>query len=259
MVGAAADAAVDFTKTAWGGLQGAAANIPGAAKSADRAGAGVVNEMMGFAATGPGVGDIVQGAQFSLNMRALQQTMMSYGGPGFRSFQWSFSMKPLSAEESKMAHSIVNFFKVRSMAAQSDMQFTRVYNLPDVFRIQFYDGSGESQYLDKIGHCACTDVGVTYGGEKYTTFSGTHAPIQIDLSLSFKELELLNRQAVANEKGTGAWPHGAYLKDAKIIPPPPTNQVDDFGDINTNVGGVARRDSQAALTPTKEPFDVGIQ
>ena len=101
------------------------------------------------------------------------------------------------------------------MPAQSDMQFTRIYNLPDVFRIRFYSGFTESPWLDKIGHCACTDVSIAYGGDRFTTFAGEHAPLQIDLSLSFKEMELLNRQAVQNEGNTGVWPEATYTKVAK--------------------------------------------
>ena len=102
------------------------------------------------------------------------------------------------------------------MPAQSDMQFTRIYNLPDVFRIQFYSGFSESPWIDKIGHCACTDVSIAYGGDRFTTIAGSHAPLQIDLSLSFKEMELLNRQAVQNEGNTGVWPGATYTKNAKF-------------------------------------------
>ena len=41
------------------------------------------------------------------------------------------------------------------------------------------------------------------------------------LALSFKELELLNRQAVANEMAEGStWPGSTYTKDAKKIEAP---------------------------------------
>ena len=226
--------AADLAQEGWAGVTGMSAG------SANTAGAGVVNEMMGFGMTAPGIDAVMAAAQFDLGIRALNQTMMSYGGPGFRSFSWTYNLKPLSARESETAQLIVDFFKVRSMPAQSEVQFTRIYNLPDVFRIQFYNADGESKYISKIGHCACTDVNVTYGGEKFTTFAGSHAPIQIDITLSFKELELLNRQAVANESGTGVWPEGTYTKDAKKIPDPPA-VLDDFSDFNTNVGGFARR------------------
>ena len=89
---------------------------------------------------------------------------------------------------------------------------TRIYNLPDVFKVQFFSNFVEAPWLFKDGHCACTNVGVSYGGEKYTTFAATHAPVQIDLQLGFKELELLNRQAVAGENAaTGAtWPQNTW-------------------------------------------------
>ena len=194
---------------------GAASDVGGTAGKMNSAGAGVVNEMMGFAATKPGIDNLLSAAQFSLGIRALKQTMTSYSGPGFRSFQWSFSLKPLSLNESIQAKAITQYFKTRSMPAQSDMQFTRIYNLPDVFRIRFYSGFSESPWIDKIGHCACTDVSVAYGGDRFTTFSGGHAPLQVDLSVSFKEMELLNRQAVQNEGNTGVWPGATYTKASK--------------------------------------------
>ena len=42
--------------------------------------------------------------------------------------------------------------------------------------------------LFRIGASACTSVGVKYGGEKYNTFKDTDMPVQVDLSLSFKEM-----------------------------------------------------------------------
>ena len=35
----------------------------------------------------------------------------------------------------------------------------------------FYSGFSESPWLDKIGHCACTDVSIAYGGDRFTTFA----------------------------------------------------------------------------------------
>ena len=211
MVKSAGAAAGSALKGAGGGLMGAVSDVGGTAGKINAAGAGVVNEMMGFAATKPGIDNILSAAQFSLGIRALKQTMTSYSGPGFRSFQWQFSLKPLSIGESDQAKAITDFFKVRSMPAQSNMQYTRIYNLPDVFRVQFYSNFIESPWVDKIGHCACTDVSIAYGGDRFTTFADTHAPLQIDLSVSFKEMELLNRQAVNAEFGTGSqWPQNTW-------------------------------------------------
>ena len=206
-------------------LQGA--SIPGAKAAINSAGGGFTNEMTGFMATAPGFNEVVSAAQYGIGKRALDQTMISYGGPTFRSFSWQYSLRPLSMRESETAHQIVNFFKIRSAPEQTAMQFTRVYNLPEVFRIQFFDASGESNYIDKVGHCALTEIQVTYGGDKYTTFRDTHAPIQIDLSLSFKEMELLNRQAVANEDGgLMGWPGDTYGLEPNRLPEPKALPID---------------------------------
>ena len=179
--------------------------------AADEVGAGMAQEMKAAAKTAPLFGAVVEAAQFTLGHRALQQTMTSYGGPGFRAFDWQFSMKPLSFEESMAAAAIVNYFKVRSMPNQTEIEHTRIYNLPDVFKVQLFSNYDEAPFLFKIGHCACTNVGVTYGGEKYTTFSDTHAPVQIDLQLSFKEMELLNQGSMLQELGSGSqWPQNAW-------------------------------------------------
>ena len=209
MAAEAWNAAKNFGSKAFDEL--AASTMSGTLSQANQAGAGVITEMKAAAMTAPLLGAVVEAAQFDIQKRALQQTMTSYGGPGFRAFEWQFSMKPLSMLESSAADAIVNYFKVRSMPNQTDMEHTRVYNLPDVFKVQFFSNFIEAPWLFKIGHCACTSVGVSYGGDKYTTFADTHAPIQIDLQLSFKEMELLNRAAVSNEFGSGSqWPQDVW-------------------------------------------------
>ena len=211
LTGMAAQAATEVGKVAGGLSMPEMKDVPPSLRAANQAGAGVVKEMTAAAMTAPALGAVVEAAQFSIGRRALQQTMISYGGPGFRSFDWSFSMKPLSFVETGAADAIVNYFKVRSMPNQTEMEHTRVYNLPDVFKVQLFSNFHEAPWLFKIGHCACTNVGVTYGGDKFTTFDTTHAPVQKDLQLQFREMELLNRSAVAGEFASGSqWPQSAW-------------------------------------------------
>ena len=132
--------------------------------------------------------------QFTMGMRALDQVMMSYGGPAFRNFNFSFALKPLNVADTEMVNAIVRFFKLASAPMLLNTQMTRLYELPAVFEISFYNGSRENLNLHKIGKCALTNVGVSYGGDKFTTFDGTGgAPVQADLTLQFKEMELLDR------------------------------------------------------------------
>ena len=132
--------------------------------------------------------------QFTMGVRLLDQVMMSYGGPAFRNFSYTFALKPLNATDSQEIDNIVRFFKLASAPLRMSTQFSRLYDLPSVFEITFHNGWDENPNLPKIGKCALTNVGVSYGGDKFTTFDGTQgAPIQVDLTLQFKEMELLDR------------------------------------------------------------------
>ena len=156
-------------------------------------------EATGFLMTSPGLQSLSQAAQFTMGQRALDQTMISYSGPGFRSFNFNFSFKPMSIGESATVTQIINHFKIYMAPEQKQADFTRIYELPNVFKIQFYFGSHEHSHISKIGHCALTNIGVTYGGEKFSTFQGSHAPVQVDIALQFKEMELLNRELLEDE------------------------------------------------------------
>ena len=154
-------------------------------------------------------GDVARAGQYSAGLRIIDQAMLSYGGPGFRAFQFTFSFKPNSALESETVYTMIQAFKEFSAPNQRATKYTRVYDLPGVFKIQFFHNGHEHRGIGKIGHCALTNVNVRYGGDKFTTFSEEdHFPVQWDVTLDFKELELLNRDAILTEKWGGSqWPN----------------------------------------------------
>ena len=187
--------ALDVPITALQDRAASALNMNIGAAADETAGAGIMPEATGFIMTAPAAQSIAQAAQYKMGKRAIDQTMISYSGPGFRNFSFNFSFKPLSERESTVVNQIVNFFKIQSAPNQQAQDFTRIYELPAVFKIRFYYGQTEHTHIGKIGHCALTNIGVTYGGDKFSTFDNdTHAPVQVDIALQFKEMELLNRQ-----------------------------------------------------------------
>ena len=206
-----------------GGLAGRiAANTGGATASltegetwGDRAGRFIGNtasELSGMALTSNigELGDIARAGQYSAGLRMIDQAMLSYGGPGFRSFQYNFSFKPNSQRESMNVHYMVQAFKEFSAPNQRATKYTRVYDLPGVFKIQFYYGGKEHRTIGRIGHCALTNIAVRYGGEKFTTFDVSHMPVQWDVTLDFKEMELLNRESIRSENNnmdSSNWPN----------------------------------------------------
>jgi len=152
-------------------------------------------ETIAIGATGSLLGAAGQRAHGSA---LFSNVYMNYGGPAFRSFSFNFSMKALSEAHSRMIDRIVKFFKLNAMPDTKQNQHWRLYDLPKVFRPTFHmaGSAAEHPWIPKISHCALTDINVTYGGDKYNEFAGSGAPVQVDMTLSFKEVGLVDKQAI---------------------------------------------------------------
>jgi len=152
-------------------------------------------ETIAIGATGSLLGAAGQRAHGSA---LFSNVYMNYGGPAFRSFSFNFSMKALSEAHSRMIDRIVKFFKLNAMPDTIQGQHWRLYDLPKVFRPTFHmaGSAAEHPWIPKISHCALTDINVTYGGDKYNEFAGSGAPVQVDMTLSFKEVGLVDKQAI---------------------------------------------------------------
>ena len=63
--------------------------------------------------------------------------------------------------ESAAADAIVTFFKVRSMPNQTEVWNIQEFIIYQMFlKFNFFQTSYEAPWLFKVGHCACTNVGV---------------------------------------------------------------------------------------------------
>ena len=118
------------------------------------------------------------------------QSFAVYGGPAYRTFSYQFSLMPLSRDDTDKIKEIVNFFKINSAPTQAGANLVRIYGLPKSFEIKYYNKTEENKYINKIGKCALTSFNVSYGGERFTTFENMDAPVQVDITLAFKELQL---------------------------------------------------------------------
>jgi len=124
---------------------------------------------------------------------SFNQMMAHYNGPAFRNFSFSYVLRPLSAKDQQNIVKIVNFFKIASAPSQISNGLFRIYETPYVFKIAFFSKEGELKDINRIAHCACTNVSVSYGGDRFQTFSGTNSPVETNIALSFKEIELITR------------------------------------------------------------------
>lgn len=174
--------------------------------------AGFANNVMGGAMTLPGLSGLAENSQYNLGLRSIDQQMMSYGGPGFRSFNFNYRFRPQSPEEMSMIESIVKWFKYYSAPTKWSNEITRVYELPAVFKIKFYTGFAENTHMNKIGYCALDNIQVKYGGNKFQTFVPDNQgapPVETTIQLSFKELEIVVRD-VKDARDTDPTVQGGY-------------------------------------------------
>ena len=124
---------------------------------------------------------------------------LMFEGLGRREFSYSFTFIPKSRKETEIVDNIVKAFKIHMHPPMTDT--AREFGLPDVFDIDYMSVGGRNTYLNKISTCYCTSMDVTYGGDRYTTYSpkgvkDSPPPQQTKIDLSFKEIELIDRTRV---------------------------------------------------------------
>jgi len=200
VVGVAAQKAVNLGESIISGVKdaGAAAIAAG--------GTGTINMMMNkisavgmsgnaIAGVTAGVAGKLLGPAMSTaaGFSSFNQTMAHYNGPAFRNFNFTYTLRPLSAKDQQNIVKIVNFFKIASAPSQISNGLFRIYETPYIFKIGFFSREGELKDVNRIAHCACTNVSVSYGGDRFQTFSGTNSPVETNIALTFKEIELITR------------------------------------------------------------------
>jgi hypothetical protein len=143
------------------------------------------------------------GAGAGINQRVLEQAFISYSGPGYRSHTFSFSLKPESKKDAESIKAIVQFFKFYSAPEllKNTGGLVRLYNTPHLFTMRILPTRlRKNMFLFKAS--ALTDLTVKYGGEKFNV-TVDDQPTSVDLSLTFKEMQILDQaDVVASNQGT---------------------------------------------------------
>ena len=132
---------------------------------------------------------------------------MVFEGVDRRSFSFSFKMMPKSEAEAIAVDKIVNMFRFY-MAPSFDGAATqsRTFIVPATFDIEYYYNPGKrNKFLNRISTCVLESCNVTYGGERTQFFrptsGGVHGdgapPVETSIELSFKELEVITREKIA--------------------------------------------------------------
>jgi hypothetical protein len=125
---------------------------------------------------------------------------LAFKGINKRSFQYTFKMIPRSAREAEEIKKIVHAFKFNMLPEfeGGDLQ-GRSFIVPNTFDIEYMYNGNRNQFLHKISTCVLESMNVTYGGDRYKTYTATSEgapPVETSISLNFKEMEMITRERV---------------------------------------------------------------
>ena len=132
------------------------------------------------------------------------QLQMIYRGSQFRTFSLEFLFTPASGSEAETVREIIYLFKFFAaptvgigVATAKEAMFLTP---PALFQVKFMKNSVENINLPKYTDCVLDDISVDYAPNGFAAHGpdadgrGDGAPIQTHLTLTFQEVEILDRK-----------------------------------------------------------------
>ena len=207
----------DYGAADIGGALGAFAKVRDAINKGEFAGpdVGAIAQQAGKLATGlssfftGGLGEGIGAAvQRRTGIAPAAMSEMIFNGIDYRTFSFTFKFTPRSKKESDVVNNLLHEIKESMLPLKYGTGSIAAYKVPHEFTIRFMRGTQVNPFIDQIGLCACTGVDIDYGSDKFSTHPSGD-PVSIDATLTFRELELMERSrynqlrqsATANQGG----------------------------------------------------------
>lgn len=111
----------------------------------------------------------------------------------FRSFTFKYKFFPKNEKESADVFKIIETFKFHMHPEMSEGKLFFIY--PSEFNITYYFGNNRNPYFHKFTTCVLESMDVSYGGDQFSSFRNGE-PTEINMSLTFRELEVLTKTMI---------------------------------------------------------------
>jgi hypothetical protein len=141
----------------------------------------------------PGFGNVADIIQLGAKVKTNPFREVFFEGIDYRKFNFKYKFMPKSVNESEAIFGIIRKFKEHMHPEVAGGGAFFLY--PSEFEIAYYYAGSENTYFNKIATCALTDMSVEYGGDQFSTFQNGD-PTEINLTLSFRELELITKESI---------------------------------------------------------------
>lgn len=142
---------------------------------------------------GPNAGMISAATGLAANPRKEQ----IFKGVDFRTFTFDYQFFPRSIDEAKNVENIIQMFKFHMQPEMKDAK-SFIYLYPSEFDIVYYKGADENMHIHRHTSCVLVDMNINYTPNgNFNTFANG-MPTQINITLTFKELALIDKDMIAN-------------------------------------------------------------
>lgn len=183
---------VDSTGGAGGGVgEGAGALLTAFAKIPQQAGFGAPADLIGATA--------------KVGLNPFKEVL--FQSVDFRSFTFKYRFLPKNQKEANTVKNIIDLFKYHMHPELSKNKLFFIY--PSEFQISYIYQNKQNEYFHRFKPCVLESLDVTYGGEQYSSFTDGK-PTEVNISMLFRETELLTKQQVSPNNQINGEPNPGF-------------------------------------------------
>ena len=191
-----------------------------AAESGTRGLGGAATDVFKGAVNGIGGSGAFEAAlKVGLGVAQNPHKIVLFTGVDFREHRFSWKLSPRSREESNMIKQIIDAFTY--YAHPEYVGGGLFFKYPEFFNIKFR----HPNYLFELQPSVCTDIQVNYHSQGVAAYNrdanggGAPAPVEIELTLSFKETEIVTKNTLNKSLGRPSTPtadNSTSYKDPEV-------------------------------------------
>lgn len=135
------------------------------------------------------------GLSAALGIASNPKQEQTFKGVDFRTFTFEYQFFPRSSDESHNVLRIIDMFKLH-MHPEFKSQLNYVWIYPSEFDIIYYNKHVENRSIHRHTSCVLTELSVNYTPNGVYSVFPDGVPTQINLSMSFKELQILSKETI---------------------------------------------------------------
>jgi hypothetical protein len=126
------------------------------------------------------------------------QLQLLFNGIGFREYQMAFTFTPYSKQEAQTVDKIIKMFRTHAAPKIITGSGGMFFVPPSAFQIDFLLNGKKNPHLNKLMDCVITNVDVNYAPNGWSSHTDG-SPVQTTLTISFKEISLVDRTKIEKE------------------------------------------------------------